>query len=342
VIHRLGCQVARMADGSTGPMTLTPVLVVDQKAELGEGPFWHPGRQQLLWLDVLHGKVFCYDPAANTNAEHDFTELTEHITTVVPVQGSTSAVVVGTTEGMARFDLDEGVKSTEMHKTNGFLHGEHVRMNDGKCDPQGRLWLGSISRTGPGGADLLDGGAALYVYDGWEGSPHRAVEGITVSNGLSWNAEGTTMYYTDSPTFHVDVFDFDGNAKEGNALATNRRQAFQVSESFPPVPDGHALDTSGKLWVACFGVGEVRRYDPNTGEVLAVVKMPTDAGPETTACAFGGEALDELYITTAHEFWDAEKQQAHPLAGGLFKVPREELAKLDEGITGLPPHHFKM
>jgi sugar lactone lactonase YvrE len=251
-------------------------------------------------------------------------------------------VVVGTTEGLARFDLDEGVKSAEMHESNGSLHGPYVRMNDGKCDPQGRLWLGSLSRAGPGNADLVTGGAALYVYSGWDCQPTRVVEGITVSNGLSWNAEGTTMYYTDSPTFHVDAFDFEGNAEEAVGLATNRRQAFQVCESFPPVPDGHALDTSGKLWVACFGVGEVRRYDPTTGEVLAVVKMPADAGPQSTACAFGGEALDELYITTAHEFWDAEQQQAHPLAGGLFKVPREELAKLGEAISGLPPHHFKM
>eukprot|EP00966_Prymnesium_polylepis_P301293 6961758-Prymnesium_polylepis.2 len=150
------------------------------------------------------------------------------------------------------------------------------------------------------------------------------------------------MYYTDSPTFGVDAFDFDGAARAHAELATKRRRAIDVCTGFPPVPDGCALDTQGMLWVACFGAGQVRRYDPASGELLATVVVPAAAGLETTACAFGGEALDELYVTTAHEFWDAAKQAQMPMAGGLFKVPRASLAALGDGIAGVPVNHFKV
>jgi len=217
-------------------------------------------------------------------------------------------------------------------------------MNDGKCDPQGRLWVGSIARTGPGGAGLAMGASALYVLEKWNSMPTKVLDGISVSNGITWSSDGKTMFYIDSPTFCIDAFDFNGNARWHTQMATNRRQVVAVASQFPPVPDGCALDSQGMLWTACFGAGEVRRYDPASGQLLAKVAMPINkAGTETTACAFGGRALDELYITTAHEFWDAEKQAQMPIAGGLFKVSREALLKLSGGvpITGVPMHHFK-
>eukprot|EP00928_Gymnodinium_smaydae_P027256 TRINITY_DN21130_c0_g2_i1.p1 TRINITY_DN21130_c0_g2~~TRINITY_DN21130_c0_g2_i1.p1 ORF type:complete len:330 (-),score=33.99 TRINITY_DN21130_c0_g2_i1:49-1038(-) len=320
---------------------LTPVLVVDQKAELGEGPFWDARRHQLLWLDILGAQVFSYDPASKANIAYDLSKHTQHVTTIVPVQGCKSTVVVGTTEGIAKLDLEQGETSFEAHSANGTLHGEYVRMNDGKCDPQGRLWIGSIAREGPGGADLVTVGAALYVYEGWQGEPSKALEKVTVSNGICWSADGSVMFYTDSPTCVVDAFDFNGAAESHVGLISNRRRALRVSDGFPPVPDGNAIDCEGMLWIACFGAGEVRRYNPVTGELLATVRLPKEAGPQTTACAFGGVELDELYITTAHEFWDTEQMSAMPLAGGLFKVPRDELAKLGD-VRGMPGHCFKM
>ena len=111
--------------------------------------------------------------------------------------------------------------------------------------------------------------------------------------------------------------DFKGVEKEGKDNTTNnasgtadicvadvvgsRQQAFTVAESYPPVPDGCALDAEGMLWVALFGAGSVRRIDPRSGAVLAVVELPEEAGPQCTACAFGGVELDELYVTTARE-----------------------------------------
>eukprot|EP00747_Dinoflagellata_sp_TGD_P160642 gnl/TRDRNA2_/TRDRNA2_178003_c9_seq2.p1 gnl/TRDRNA2_/TRDRNA2_178003_c9~~gnl/TRDRNA2_/TRDRNA2_178003_c9_seq2.p1 ORF type:complete len:152 (+),score=29.98 gnl/TRDRNA2_/TRDRNA2_178003_c9_seq2:330-785(+) len=149
------------------------------------------------------------------------------------------------------------------------------------------------------------------------------------------------MYYTDSSTLTVDVIDYD----QATGTLTNRRPAIRV-EGCEQVPDGHTLDADGKLWVALFGYGdsspkgEVRRYDPATGEHLATVVLPQEASTQTTACAFGGGDLDELYITTAHEFWDEEKKSKFPGAGGLYKVSKEELSKAGAGIKGQPVFHF--
>ena len=123
---------------------------------------------------------------------------------------SENRVIVGTTEGVALVDLDTGTFTP--HPSNGSYLKKFERMNDGKCDPQGRLWLGSIARVGAGGADLAPGASALYVLDGWSATPTKVLEGVTVSNGIAWAADGKTMYYTDSPTFGVDAFDFDGSA----------------------------------------------------------------------------------------------------------------------------------
>lgn len=321
------------------------VVTPHPKAELGEGPIWDSRSSSLLWLDILGAKINVYTPATGRYAVHDLSGYATPwmpftVSTIVPVQGTASKVILGVQAGIALYDLE--TRTLEPHPSNGSLHGRHTRMNDGKCDPQGRLWLGSIARTGPGGADLVPGASALYVLEGWASAPTKVLEGVTVSNGVAWSADGKTMWYTDSPTFGVDAFDFDGGAAAHARLATNRRRAISVGAAFPPVPDGCALDTHGKLWVACFGAGEVRRYCPATGNLLATVVLPAAAGAETTACAFGGDALDELYITTAHEFWDEAKQARMPQAGHLFKVGRDALAALGEGaIRGVPVHHFK-
>mmetsp|Transcript_5802 Transcript_5802/g.13423 ORF Transcript_5802/g.13423 Transcript_5802/m.13423 type:complete len:340 (-) Transcript_5802:201-1220(-) len=323
------------------PPTLEADLVVDAKAHLGEGPIWHEGRAELLFLDILNAKVMAYSPErGETTLDLDLSSVTANITTIVPVEGSNSRVVVGTTDGIALLDLDQGVlASWEPHPSSGKLHGEFVRMNDGKCDPQGRLWIGSISRVGPGGADLAPGGASLYRLDGWATEPARVLGGITVSNGLAWTADGKTMLYTDSPTFGVDSFDFDPSSGD----ISNRRRAVTCAEGFPPVPDGCCLDSEGKLWVACFGAGEVRRYDPNSSELLAVVKLPEAAGPECTAVAFGGPDLADLYITSAHEFWGEEKLAEMPLAGGLFRVPAELLSTVTGScVSGVRANAFNV
>jgi len=293
------------------------------------------------------------------------------VSTIVPVGGNKSLVLVGTTNGVALVDLDVGVSSWQPHPSSGKLHGSSsavslnsnsqkddatedqppaptdevfVRMNDGKCDPQGRFWVGSIARHGSGpGGNLKDGGAALYRLDNWASNPTLVVPQITVSNGLAWSLDHKTMYVIDSPTCRVDAFDYD---RDTGALS-NRRLAARVSEQYPPVPDGCCLDSAGMLWVACFGSGEVRCYDllnPDNGaKLLATIKLPPEAGDQCTAVAFGGANLDTLFVTTAHEFWDESQKAACPLAGALFAVgPGELLAQIGRVVTGLPACAFKL
>merc|ERR1712113_1132509 len=138
-------------------------------------------------------------------------------------------------------------------------------------------------------------------------------------------------------TLGVDAFDFEVAAPTHLQLATRRRRVVTASFKFDEkFPDGCCIDSHGCLWVALYGAGQVCRYDLHTGTVLATIAMPSAAGVETTSCAFGGEDLDELYITTVYKWWSAEKRAALPLGGGLFKVSREALAQLGSNIRGVP------
>ena len=339
----LGQLLLAAPSAATPKVASSMVVVAKADAELGEGPIWDTRHGRLLFLDILQSKIFSYSPTSGDLETVNVSKHTPIVSAIVPVLGPEwdDAVILGTQDGIALFDLDEG--TFERHPASGTLHAlPHTRMNDGRCDPNGHLWIGSIARQGPGGADLVSKGSALWVLDSWEATPVKVLDRITISNGMAWSVDGKTMWYTDSPTFGVDAFDFDADAPEPARRLRNKRRAIEVSSSFPPVPDGCALDYQGQLWVACFGAGVVRRFDPRSGALLCAFEVPPEAGTETTACAFGGNELDELYITTAHEFWSDEKKKQFPLAGSLFKLTKETIAAAcGPGIRGIQPHYFK-
>ena len=129
-------EAEQMAD-----QTLSAELVVAASVKLGEAPHWDSRREKLLWLDVKNAKVFEFDPKTNTNLEHDLSPHTEQVTTIVP-SGTGGEVIIGTKDDVALFDLDDDTWAPEMHPSNGSLFGKEQGMNDGKCDPQGRLWIG--------------------------------------------------------------------------------------------------------------------------------------------------------------------------------------------------------
>jgi hypothetical protein len=121
---------------SKQPKKLTPTLVVDARAELGEGPIWDARSGKLLWLDILNSKVMQYSPKTSQNVVHDLSPHAPSVSTIGPVSGSDTKVVLGVQSGFALYDLE--TKTLEAHPSNGSLHGPFTRMNDGKCDPQGR------------------------------------------------------------------------------------------------------------------------------------------------------------------------------------------------------------
>ena len=184
-----------------------------------------------------------------------------------------------------------------------------IRMNEGGVDRQGRFCCGSMpyDQAGPRGA--------FYRFDP-DGGIHLVFAGVTISNGVAWSADGERMYYIDTPTQRVDVFDYD----PATGMPSARRPVVHVDPDHG-APDGMALDAEGGLWVAIFGGHAVHRYTPD-GKLDAVVELPAS---QVTACTFGGEHLDELYITTSRENLAPD---AEPEAGAVFHAT--------PGVRGLP------
>jgi sugar lactone lactonase YvrE len=278
-------------------MNLEAELVLDARATLGEGPIWDDRNQVLYWVDIDGGAVHAFDPATGDDRAVD---VGEQVGTVVP--RASGGVVAALRSGFAHIDF---VRGTVTPLANPPERRPGLRFNDGKCDPAGRLWAGTI--TGRDDA----GGASLYRLDP-DLSTKRMLTGITNSNGICWGLDAKTMYYIDTPTQQVAAFDYD----EATGEIANRRVVVEVPEE-QGHPDGMTIDAEGTLWIALWGGWCVSRWDPTTGEQLGAVRVPAD---HTSACAFGGAELDELYVTTARTGLDDGALESQPHAGGLFRA----------------------
>jgi sugar lactone lactonase YvrE len=281
-------------------------LLLDMQAALGEGAIWNPLTARLNLVDISGKKVHEYDPG--TRALRSWSTL-EKVSTVVPRRSG--GLVVALAGSIAALNTANG-EVTFLAKP-----AEHdpaqCRFNDGKCDPQGRLWAGTMSVT------EKKGQGALYCFAPGA-SPRRVLTDIGISNGLVWSLDGTQFYYIDSLTAKIDAFDFD--PASGNL--THRRTAFAVPDG-QGLPDGSTLDAEGMLWICHWDGWRVSRWDPVRGVCLAVIKV--DA-PQVTSCAFGGPDLKTLYITSAREGMTAEQLAKAPASGGLFVC--------HPGVAGIP------
>ncbi|MCF6734794.1 SMP-30/gluconolactonase/LRE family protein [Blastococcus sp. KM273129] len=264
----------------------------------GEGPVWSPAWGGLRCVDMLAGDVLAVgDDGAVTR---------RHVGAVAaalrPRRGG--GAVIAVERGFALEAPDGAVTPLPPVWSD-----PGVRMNDGGCDPDGRFWCGSMAY------EQTPGAAALYRLDP-DGSVHEAFGGVTVSNGLAWNPDGSLAYYADTATHRIDVLDYDRDAG-----LTGRRPF--VTFAGDGNPDGLTVDAEGGVWVALYGSGEVHRYDAG-GRRDAVVELPT---PQVTACTLGGPGLDRLFVTTS-----AEGGPDDGIAGSLFTV--------DAGVRGLPVREF--
>jgi sugar lactone lactonase YvrE len=283
--------------------------VLDAKAELGEGPVWDPIAARLYFVDIQRGLVHRYDPETRTSCAFRIGTLVSAIALT-----STDDLLLAVHDGFIRLDPSTGltrrIADVEADRPD-------LRMNDGKCDPGGRFWAGTMA------IDERRGAGALYRLDP-DGRVHAMLEHVTISNGLDWSDDGRLMYYVDTPTGSIDVFDFD--AAEGSI--TNRRSLARV-EAGAGWPDGLTLDADGYLWVALWSGGAVRRYTPD-GALDRIVAVPVS---HPTSCAFGGHDLGDLYVTSAAIALAADARLREPLAGGLFRCR--------PGVRGRKPHRFK-
>jgi sugar lactone lactonase YvrE len=287
--------------------TLTPELVFDAHAVLGEGPVWDRRTGALVWVDIERHLVHVTRPDGD---DRTF-DVGQRVGVAVPrAQGG---FVLGVQDGFSALDLESGaVESIASVETDL----PDNRMNDGKCDPQGRFWAGTMA------VDDTPERGALYRLDR-DHTVTRMVERVTISNGLAWTADGTTMYFIDTPTQRVDAFDFDPDTG-----ALSNRRPFAEIDPADGSPDGMTIDAQDCLWVALWGGSTVRRYDPE-GHLDGIVELPTSL---ITSCTFAGDNFEDLYITSATVALDDEQRRAQPHAGGLFRCR--------PGASGVAPDPF--
>jgi sugar lactone lactonase YvrE len=243
-------------------------VAIGERAELGEGPRWDAATVRLLWVDVEGRTLHVFDPETGDDRA---IELDARVGVGQPM--SDGRVLVALADRLAALDLED--ESVEMLVP--MRHGPELRLNDGNCDPQGRFWIGSLELK------FAPGAGSLYRYDG---ELTAVLTGVTISNGIGWSPDGTLMYYVDTRTHGVDVFEFDG-------LPTGRRRFATIERA--GWPDGLAVDDEGGVWVALWGGSAVRRYSPD-GTLDEVIDVPA---LNVTACCFGGRDRNRLFVTTA-------------------------------------------
>ncbi|EKX67383.1 SMP-30/gluconolactonase/LRE family protein [Streptomyces ipomoeae] len=263
-------------------------VAVREYATLGEGPTWDAEAQRLIWIDILGSRVYTFDPA---DGRRTVLVTEQHVGAVKPRAGG--GLVLNLRDGVGLRDADGGFR---------WLHHEPVpgrRANDAAVAPDGSLFAGTMRY------DEAPGGGTLRRITG-DGTVTPILDDVAVSNGTGWSPDGRLMYYIDSPTRRIDVFDYDGH------LPVDRRPFVTIEEG-AGFPDGLTVDAEGCVWVALWEGGAVRRYTPS-GDLDRVIDLPT---PRPTACAFAGPDLTDLYITTARVGTDTP----HPLSGSLLVVP---------------------
>jgi sugar lactone lactonase YvrE len=274
------------------PSSVEPVL--SARARLGECPLWDGARQRLFWVDIFNHRVHQLDPGTGDDRYFD---LGDAVCCIVLTKGD--RLLAALRDRLAFVDADTGAVQPLLQFE---FSRPDTRFNDGSCDPQGRLWVGSAS--------TVPGRAALYRFDP-DGTLHIMETGLTTTNGPRFSPDGKTFYLTDSPARRIYAYRFDA----ATGSIADRRVLVDLDGEVGE-PDGTAVDASGHRWCALWGGWCVVHFDANGREVERL-PMPVQC---PTCPAFGGRELTELYITSASVgLSQAEIQRGHQ-AGDVFHV----------------------
>lgn len=265
------------------------LLDIDDRDQLGEGPWWSTAEQRLYWVDILGHRVRAADLDARQVEQWN---TPEEVGFVVPDDGG--GLVVGLRSGLGRLDMASG----QIERWAPVDDRADHRLNDGKTDRWGRVWFGSMH--------LPETEPTSRFYRGDAGGITTIFDDIITSNGLGWSPDNKVMYYTDSKTWQIRAFDFDA---ESGVMSNPRVFAEDPAGQF--VPDGLTVDAEGCVWGAKWQGARVIRYAPD-GRVLLDLRFPVD---RMTSCMFVGPGLDTLAVTSARGPADDE-----PLAGRVFLV----------------------
>lgn len=267
---------------------------------LGEGPLWIAELGCFFWVDIENGNLLRYHLNSETLEVRHF----PHRLAVV-LEEQNGKLILGLDRKLVRYDwetqdIEELCEVEEDLALN--------RFNDGKVDPQGRIWIGTLSTL------FTEGAGSLYRI-GADLKPQTQLNNLTISNGMAWTADQGTFYFIDTPTKKIQEFAFD---PETGAIEF-RRIAVEVPEGLG-FPDGMCLDREGMLWVAHYAGSGVYRWNPKTGDLIDKIELPV---PHVTSCCFGGENLDLMLITTAQENLTSDDLKKYPQSGDVFLVNME-------------------
>ena len=277
--------------------------ISDVVSDLGEGPIWSPQTNCVTWTDITQNKYHTAD--LSTGATQSFSA-PSMVGAIAFTHGGD--YVAATQEGFAHVSIDG--KFSPLHT---FLAAD-MRMNDGKVDPAGRFWAGSLALS------FEKNRGSLYVLEK-DGSYLSVLDNVTLSNGMGWSPDSNFFYYIDSIPGVLKRFDYE--SVDGRISNPVDLIAFDTSKG---IPDGMSVTADGKIVVALWDGGRVEIYEPS-GKKISEIKLGVS---RPTSCTFGGADGNVLIVTTASQGIDLGKE---PLAGKI-------LAVTDTGLSGLPPHRY--
>ena len=280
--------------------------IINCHNELGEGPIWHPMENRLYWVDILEKKIQRYDPVSN---DYQVFSVGQMIT-AIGLRGGSNFITAGE-HGIAFWDADRDIFHPICDPEKG---KPNARFNDAKIDRDGRFWAGTMS--------TVDISSTLYRLDK-DLVLTPMIRNVTISNGIGWSLDDRIMYYNDTRRHTMYAYDFD---HESGAIS-NKREFVYFGDNAGS-PDGLTVDAEGFIWCALWGGWRVERYSPE-GKCVQTIEVPVE---QPSSCAFGGEELDTLYITSAREGLSEEKLADQLEAGNLFAC--------QPGVQGLPEPKF--
>ena len=279
-------------------------VAFDAGNSVGESPFWSDAEQSLYWVDIIGKTVNRWCPESGEHKSWSFDDL---VCGIVPV--SNGRICVGLQHDLLELDQTTG-------EVNKLFRMEDDRpdnrLNEMKCDGQGRLWIGTMQNNvnpdGTGKPITKDSGA-LYCVESSE-SVVKMEDGLGISNTLAWDTKSASFYFADSTKDMIWKYRFDA---ETGKIA-DRVEHFKGSES--GAPDGSAIDEEGYLWNARFSAGCVVRIDPE-GNIAEKIEVPVT---NPTSCCFGGPDNSILYVTSAQFSLTEEQLAANPNEGAVVAI----------------------
>lgn len=278
-------------------------------AHLGEGPVWDEINQKLWWVDILSCTLNCYDPVSKKNRSFNVDEQIG-----AAVLRKVGGLLIALKSGLVFFDEELEIIT---HIDNNFTLGKGTRFNDGKCDPAGRFWVGTLDY------DLEKGSGNLFCVNS-DMSVDKKLDQLTIPNGMAWNSQGDKLFFID--TIARELYSF--RYKKETGQISDRSVIYEFDEELG-YPDGMTIDSDDKLWISLYAGRKVIQINPKNGHIEFEIRVPV---PKPTSCTFGGEDLKTLFITTCREHMDDSDLEKAPLSGSLFSI--------DLPFSGRPADRF--